>query len=84
MEPCLCWSRCLCCSWRRSRPGLGLALGFALFVLTGGFSLLTGYWLAPELRIVHGLEILVDSALLAAVLVILLVKAPAGDRTVNR
>lgn len=57
--------------WARSRRGLFLTLGLALFVLVGGFSMATAYWLGWQLRVVHGIEMLVDEMAYAAVLVAL-------------
>ena len=57
--------------WTRSRRGLFLTLGLALFVLVGGFSMATAYWLGWQLRVVHGIEMLVDEMAYAAVLVAL-------------
>lgn len=57
--------------WAKSRRALILTLGFALFVFVGGFSMLTTYWFAWQLRVFHSLEILADEMAYAAVLVML-------------
>jgi hypothetical protein len=57
--------------WAGSRKGLLLALGLALFVFVGGFSMATAYWMGWQLRVVHSIEILVDELVYAAVLVAL-------------
>jgi hypothetical protein len=63
-------------AWRKSRRGLILSLGFALFVLVGALGLIGGYWLPLNVRLFHGLEILADSLVYAWILVMLLVKTP--------
>jgi hypothetical protein len=70
-------------AWRRSSNRLFLTLGLALFILVGGVSMLSAYWLPPVLRVTHGLEIFVDEAVYAGALVWLLrrpVTQPAGER----
>lgn len=62
-------------TWQKSRLSLVLSLGFAMFVLVGGFSLMEAYWLPLTLRVPHGLEILADSLVYSLVLVVLLVNA---------
>jgi hypothetical protein len=57
--------------WAGSRRRLFLTLGLALFVFVGGFSMAMAYWLGWQLRVVHGVEILVDEMAYAAVLVAL-------------
>jgi hypothetical protein len=59
-------------AWHGSRLSLFLALGSALFVFVGGFSMLTAYWFDWQLRVFHGIEILADEFAYAAVLVLLL------------
>jgi hypothetical protein len=59
--------------WGESRTALILKLGFALFVFVGGFSMVTTYWFAWQLRVFHSLEILADEMLYALVLVMLFV-----------
>jgi hypothetical protein len=49
-------------------------LGFVLFLLVGGLSLLQAIWYPPVFRIAHGLEILADSFAHAGVVVYLLVQ----------
>jgi hypothetical protein len=61
-------------AWSGSRPRLAILLGFALFVLVGLFHLIQAYWLPSSLRLVHGVEILSDSLLYAAVLVLLMTR----------
>ena len=58
--------------WGKSRTALILTLGFALFVFVGGFSMVTTYWFAWQLRLFHSLEILADEMVYALVLVMLL------------
>jgi hypothetical protein len=57
--------------WAGSRRRLFVTLGLALFVFVGGFSMATAYWLGWQLRVVHGIEMLVDEMAYAAVLVAL-------------
>jgi hypothetical protein len=66
--------------WQKSERSLFLRLGFALFVLVGFLWMLAGYWLPTFVRIPHSLEILADSFVYAAVLVLLLVKSGAPVR----
>ena len=66
--------------WRGSRLKLALALGLALFVFVGGFSMLTTYWFSWPLRVFHSLEILADELLYAAALVLLFTR-PIGPET---
>ena len=61
-------------AWSGSRLRLAILLGFALFVLVGLFHLIQAYWLPSSLRLVHGVEILSDSLLYAAVLVLLMTR----------
>lgn len=58
--------------WRGSRRQSFIHLGSALFVFVGGLYMLQGYWLPPQMRIAHGLEILADSFVYAGVLALLL------------
>jgi len=57
--------------WGKSRTALILTLGFALFVFVGGFSMVTTYWFAWQLRLFHSLEILADEMVYALILVTL-------------
>jgi hypothetical protein len=71
-------------AWSRSRRGLILSLGFAMFVLVGAMGLIGGYWLPLDVRVYHGLEILADSFVYACVLVLLLwisreARLPVGE-----
>jgi hypothetical protein len=59
--------------WNKERTRLILALGFALFVFVGGFSMATTYWFAWQLRVVHSIEILFDEMLYALALALLFV-----------
>jgi hypothetical protein len=54
--------------WARSRRSFILRLGFALFIFVGGFSMLTTYWFPWQLRVYHGVEIMVDEMVYALVL----------------
>lgn len=58
--------------WRDSRVKLVGALGLALFIMVGLAWQVVGYWLPLTLRVAHSVEILADSALYAAALVVLL------------
>ena len=58
--------------WRRSSRRLVLALGLALFMLVGGISMLSAVWYPPLIPLVHGLEMLADEIVYAAVVVWLL------------
>lgn len=69
-------------TWSGSRRGLVFALGGALFVMVGAYGLVVGTWLPATLRIVHGLEILADSAVYAWVLVALLVARATARKAV--
>jgi hypothetical protein len=59
--------------WSRSRNGLIFALGTALAAMVGVAAMIESSWLPATVRIVHGVEILVDSLVHAWVLVALLV-----------
>ena len=61
-------------AWRGSRRGLTLALAAAHFVLNGLFGLLQATWWPVSLRTLHTVEILGDSLVYAAVLVLLLAR----------
>ena len=61
-------------AWKSSRNSLFLTLGFVLFLLVGGLSLLQAIWYPPIIRIAHGLEILADSFVHAGIVVYLLVQ----------
>lgn len=67
--------------WTGSRRFLTLALGFALFVLTGLFGLLQATWWPMTMRITLSLQILITSMAYAATVVALLVPRPKIDRT---
>ncbi len=68
--------------WVRSRASFVLRLGFALFIFVGGFSMLTSYWFAWELRLYHALEILADELVYALVLGLLFLPTGSpGDQT---
>jgi hypothetical protein len=60
--------------WQRSRLGLFITLGSALFILVGGLYMLQSYWYPVTLRVVHSLEILADSFVYAGTLLVLLMK----------
>jgi hypothetical protein len=70
----------LCCLpvlilWRKSRLGLFVTLGAALFIMVGGVPMAMAYWFPLAMRVPHGIEILADSFAHAAALVLLLVKS---------
>jgi hypothetical protein len=54
------------------------ALGLALYMLVGLFSMIQAYWLAPTLLVLHNLEIFADSMVYALVLVLLLAPGRAA------
>jgi hypothetical protein len=68
-------------AWQKSRRGLLLSLGWALFVLVGLLNLMQAIWLPASLRLVHTLEILADSLVYAWVLVMLFRRS---DTTASR
>jgi hypothetical protein len=68
-------------TWRTSRRGLVLSLGFALFVLVGALGLIGGYWMPVSMRLFHGLEILADSLVYSWVIVILLWARPKPEQS---
>jgi hypothetical protein len=55
-------------AWRRSRGALAIALGLGHFATVGFAGLVQATFLPPVLRWTHGLEILSDSMLYAAIL----------------
>ena len=61
--------------WRRSRWGLFLSLGLALFVLVGLLYMLGAYYMPLAVRVPHTLEILADSYAHAGLLVMLLARS---------
>jgi hypothetical protein len=67
--------------WGKRQLTLILALGFALFVFVGGFTMVTTYWFAWQLRVFHGLEILADEMVYALVLVLLFVPRDGVGQT---
>ena len=60
--------------WGGSRLGLGLSLGLANFTLVGLFGMLQAFWLPIPMRLIHGAELVADSFVYAALLVLLLVR----------
>jgi len=66
-------------SWTRSRPSLVLALGFALFMLTGLVGLIQATWWPVTMRIVISSQILLASMAYAGVVVALLVPKPKPE-----
>lgn len=67
--------------WARSRRALVLSLGAALAAMVGVVAMIEGSWLPATVRLVHGVEITVDSLVHAWVVVALLVpRRPAGRR----
>jgi hypothetical protein len=65
--------------WAGSRRGLTAVLGFALFVLAGGFGMSVATFFPAAMRVAHSVEILLDSLVFAAALVALLWRP--GDAT---
>ena len=59
--------------WRGPRLRLAVALGLAHYVFVGLFGMLQASWLPTSLRLLHGAELLADSMVYAAALVLLLV-----------
>jgi len=59
-------------SWKLSNRSLFLTLGLSLFLLVGGISMISAYWLPPVLRVTHSLEIFADEMVYAGALVLLL------------
>jgi hypothetical protein len=59
-------------AWRKGNLHLIAVLGMTFFVLLSFMSVLTAYWLPLNFRLIHGLEILVDSLVYVAVLIWLL------------
>jgi hypothetical protein len=71
-------------TWRLSKNRLFLTLGLTLFILVGGLSMMSAYWLAPVLRVTHSLEIFADEMVYAGALILLLgrrMTQPEGMRT---
>ncbi len=66
--------------WGGSRLGLGLSLGLANFTLVGLFGMLQAFWLPIPMRLIHGGELVADSFVYAALLVLLLVRRTAAPR----
>lgn len=71
-------------AWRRSRRGVVLSLGFALFVVVGALGLIGGYWMPVSIRLFHGLEILADSLVYSWVIVILLRATPRSHQPLEQ
>lgn len=61
-------------AWQGTRLNLVLSLGFALFVMVGLLYMLAASWIAPQVRLIHSLEILADSLVYAGALVWILAK----------
>ena len=59
--------------WQGSRRSLWLSLGMSFFVLTAFMAVITAYWFPWQMRLFHGLELLADSMVYTAVLVLLFV-----------
>jgi hypothetical protein len=62
--------------WSRSRRCLTYSLGVALAVMVGLVAMIESTWLPTTMRLVHGVEIALDSLVHAWVLVALLVAKP--------
>ena len=58
--------------WQGGRLPLVFRLGFALFVMVGLIYMLIAGWIAPNIRLIHSLEILADSLVYAGALAWLL------------
>ncbi len=61
--------------WPGSRMALWLWTGAVIFIQVANAAIFQAYWLPPIVRIPHGLELLTDSFLQAALYVLLLVPA---------
>jgi hypothetical protein len=61
-------------AWRGTRRALVWALGAAIFACVAFMSVMAAYWFPWQLRVYHGLELLADSMLYSAVLVLLLAR----------
>ena len=59
-------------AWGLSNGRLFVTLGLALFLLVGGLGMMYAYWLVPELRLTHTVEIIADELVYAGALVLLL------------
>jgi hypothetical protein len=68
-------------SWRRPRLHLTVALGSALFILTGLVGLIQATWWPVFVRLTFSLQVLVTAMAYAAFVVVLLV--PKRERTVD-
>jgi hypothetical protein len=73
----------LALGWTRSRGSLALALGFALFVLTGLVGLLQATWWPMTMRIALSAQILIASLAYATAVVALLFPKPKKDHQSN-
>jgi hypothetical protein len=69
--------------WQETRLRLTLSLGFALFMLVGLLNLLLATWIAPQVRIVHSIEIMADSLVYAGALTLLLGAAEPVTRSIS-
>jgi hypothetical protein len=58
-------------AWSGSRRGFALTFGAAFFVLTGLFGMVQAYWLPPQMRIIHSVEMFADAMAYAAALAML-------------
>jgi len=63
--------------WSRSRRSLVFSLGTALAAMVGLVAMIESTWMPTSVRIVHGVEIAIDSLVHAWVLVALLVLKPS-------
>jgi hypothetical protein len=62
--------------WSKSRKGLVFSLGMALAAMVGVTAMIESAWLPTTVRLVHGVEIIIDSFVHAWVLVALLAAKP--------
>jgi hypothetical protein len=65
--------------WSRSRRCLTFSLGAALAIMVGLVAMIESTWLPTTLRLVHGVEIALDSLVHAWVLIALLVAKPRSS-----
>jgi hypothetical protein len=60
--------------WTRSRTGLMVKTGLALFMLTGGFAMFAADTLPMLPRLLHSFEILLNSLLFMSAMILILMK----------
>ena len=66
--------------WSKSRRSLVFSLGAALAAMVGLVAMIEAIWLPTTVRIVHGVEIVIDSLVHAWVLVALLIPKPKVEQ----